>query len=218
MPIKCPIKRAEYMQQYNSDPVNKARKVEYDKQWRLKNKELIAEYYKQYSVDPVYKARKKEYYKQYYSDPVNKARKVEYDKQYSVDPFKKHLNNIMYKYGLTEEMFIKLYEKQDGLCLGCEIVLVTRIIGNEEGVIGIKGVDYEVAHVDHDHSFDIDGKFSGDPDSVRGLLCPSCNIKDVLNPESDHYIYGDDPTVKETLIKNREANIILRQWHKEENS
>ncbi len=80
MPIKCPIKRAEYMQQYNSDP-------------------------------------------------VNKARKAEYDKQYSVDPFKKHLNNIMYKYGLTEEMFIKLYEKQDGLCLGCDIVLVTRIIG-----------------------------------------------------------------------------------------
>ena len=205
MPYKCPIKQAEYIKQYRSDPVNKEKYVEYQKQW---------------NQDPVNKARKA--YKMQQWRLNNKDQIAEYGKQYSVDPFKKHLNNIMCKYGLTEEMYIKLYEEQDGLCLGCDIVLVTRIsktlIKNREDVIGIKGVDYEVAHVDHDHSFDIDGKLSGDPDSVRGLLCPSCNSKDVLDPESKCYIYGDDPTAKETLIKNREANIILKQWYKEENS
>ena len=83
----------------------------------------------------------------------------------------------------------------------------------------VEHVDYAVAFVDHDHSYDAEGElYSGNPDSVRGLLCPSCNAKDVLNPVSDFYIYGDDPMVRETLIKNREMNIILKEWRKEENS
>ena len=264
MPRKCPIERAEYRKEYNkqwildnpdyhkqyrSNPVNKAKKTEYNKQHYIVNKAKKTEYNKQhyidnkaekteynkqYRSDPVNKARKAEWGKQYYidnkaekteynkqyrSDPVNKARKAEWSKQWNKDnPIQSSIKQVRNRYGLTEEMYIKLYEEQGGLCLGCDIVLVTRIIGNEEDVIGIKGVDYEVAHVDHDHSFDIDGKLSGNPDSVRGLLCKSCNVKDVLNPESDHYIYGDDPTVKETLLKNREVNRILKQWHKEENS
>jgi hypothetical protein len=196
----------EYWAEYYLDPVNKAKKESLAKQWRLDNKEHIAEYTKQYYSDPVNKARKekwkldnkehvKEYLKnyniQYYSDPVNKERQS--------------LKQIKRRYGLTEEMYIKLYEEQGGLCLGCDIVLVSRIIGNEEDVIGIKGVDYADAHVDHDHGYDIEGKWSGDPDSVRGLLCPSCNGKDVLNPESRLYIFGVDGDLnKKELVMNRE--------------
>ena len=120
-------------------------------------------------------------------------------------------------------MFIKLHEKQKGLCLGCDIKLASYILFEEREQYDndpnlICGVDYDITQVDHDHSYDIDGKHSGNPDCVRGLLCHSCNAKDVLDTKSRWYIYGDDPTVKETLIKNREANIILKQWHKEENS
>lgn len=53
------------------------------------------------------------------------------------------------KYGLTEEMFDEMLEKQEGRCAIC------RRIGN--GSVRF--------HVDHDHS-------SG---FVRGLLCTSCN-------------------------------------------
>lgn len=106
-------------------------------------------------------------------------------------------NHVLRSFGLTEEMFIKLYEEQGGLCLGCDIKFVSNMLLEERKQYDddpnlIVNVDYALACVDHDHSYDIDGKHSGNPDSVRGLLCPACNCRDVLNPESDNYIYGVD--------------------------
>ena len=188
MPYKCPIQEKEYQKKYRSDPDNFIVSQKYQKQWKL-DRPL---YHKQWIID-------------------NEDEKSNY------------IYKIWGKFGLTKEMFIKLYEKQGGLCLGCDIKLVSNIFKKERKQFEddpnlIEHVDYAIANVDHDHSFDIDGKHSGNPDSVRGLLCASCNCKDVLNPESKLYIYGDDPTVRETLLKNREVNVILKQWHKEENT
>ena len=49
----------------------------------------------------------------------------------------------------------------------------------------------EKLHIDHDHSYNLPGKkYSGNKESVRGLLCDDCNKSyDPLNPDSDWYIY-----------------------------
>ena len=201
----------------SDDETKQTKKQVYDKQWRLDNKEHVLAYKKQWELDnPGYR-------KQHYLD--NKEHTRQTNKRWVADNYEFYLmsrrfTNLKSRYGLTKEMFIKLYEEQGGLCLGCDIKIVSYVLPEERKQYEddpnlIECADYAIAQVDHDHSFDIDGKSTGDPDSVRGLLCNSCNIKDVLNPESKCYIYGDDPTVKETLIKNREANIILKQWHKE---
>ena len=59
-------------------------------------------------------------------------------------------NNRKYRYGITKDGFMKLKEKQFGLCIiCCEKLPEDRKI-----------------HVDHDH-------YTGE---VRGLLCPRCNL------------------------------------------
>ena len=193
------------------------------------NRQQRLEYQRAYRKDPI----NQEKIVAYRNDPVNKARKSVLNRRNRLEnPERTKRNNrgkngylswIKTKYGVTEELFIELYEKQGRCCFGCEIKLVSSVFNEERKQYDddpnmIENVDYAIAYIDHDHSFDIDGNPSGNPDSVRGLLCPSCNAKDVLNPVSQYYILGDDPTAKETLIKNREANMILRQWHIEENS
>ena len=219
MPLKSSSRKIEYNRQYRADPDNKVRASIYDKQYRADNAERL----KQYRV--ARKEIKEEYDKQYRAD--NKDHKAKYMKEYNANNrVPNMIRQIKYKYGLTEEMFINLYEGQKKICLGCDIKLVSSIFSLEEREQYdddpnlIENVDYSVANVDHDHSYDIEERKNGlgNPDCVRGLLCPSCNIKDILNPKSTWYIYGDDTSIKETLIKNREVNRILKQWHKEENS
>ena len=158
---------------------------------------VVGWHQEQYSDDEKHKrlkARKKVNRDFFRSRPENKKKKNEQDRQYMRDHPDWQLKR---RYGLNKEMFIKLYEEQGGICLGCDIKLVSNIILEEKKQYDddpnlIEFVDYAPAWVDHDHSYDIEGKCSANPDSVRGLLCPSCNSKDVLNPESNNYIYGVD--------------------------
>jgi len=50
-----------------------------------------------------------------------------------------------YLYGITQEEFEKLYDRQDGLCAICRVK--------------------KASHLDHDH----------DSGKIRGLLCGGCN-------------------------------------------
>ena len=198
---------------------NKEQKSIYNKQYYLNNVEKKSEYNKQYNID------NKDYFKQWKIDNLEHI--LAYKKQYNIDNKEliaqkaqgksSYLWSMKYRYGLVEEMFIKIYEEQKGLCLGCDIKLISYVLPEERKQYEddpnlVYRVDYEVAHIDHDHSFE-----RGDPDSVRGLLCNPCNIKNILDPKSKHYIYGGDPMIRETLIKGREIDRILKQWHKEEN-
>ena len=210
-------KLAKYMKKYVLN--NKEKIIAYKHQYYLDNKEEISEYHHQYRLD--HKEQLVEQNHQYYLDnkekvdEVNKQYREENKEKVAVQKHRYYLDNVEYfamyniklKYGLTFDDYRKMFEDQKGLCLGCDINIVDRrvlLLGNEEE-LKKKGIAYDVINIDHDHSFDIEGKLSGNPDSVNGLLCPSCNGKDVLNPESYHYIYGDDGDLKKKqLVMNRE--------------
>jgi len=61
-----------------------------------------------------------------------------------------------------EWAYVTLWEKQDGLCLGCGLELQPPM------TCGIREKNW--GWIDHDHTTMV----------VRGLLCHSCNVKDVL--------------------------------------
>ena len=61
-------------------------------------------------------------------------------------------NHLMFRYGITQEQYEKMYEEQKGLCSIC---------GSEGFGVG----DARRLNVDHDHT----------TNKVRGLLCSSCN-------------------------------------------
>jgi hypothetical protein len=126
-----------------------------------------------------------------------------------------YVKTLKFIYGLSEEKFTEMWNKQGGgICLGCDMKLVTSVFLQERKQYEnnpnlLINVDYAIAYVDHDHRFDIEGKRGcyHRPESVRGLLCPSCNSYDVLDQDSDHYIYGDDGDLKKKqLVMDREFN------------
>ena len=123
--------------------------------------------------------------------------------------------HVLRRYGLTIDDFSKLWNDQGGLCLGCDIELVSFIFPEERKKYDddpnlIENVDYAQAFVDHDHKFESIILPSGEEfipsESVRGLLCPYCNHREVdpLNSESRLFIYGVDGDLnKQEIIMNR---------------
>ena len=123
--------------------------------------------------------------------------------------------HVLRRYGLTVDDFSKLWNDQGGLCLGCDIELVSYIFPEERKKYDddpnlIENVDYAQAFVDHDHKFESIILPSGEEfipsESVRGLLCPYCNTPhvDPLNTESRLYIFGVDGDLnKQEIIMNR---------------
>lgn len=178
--------------------------------------------YNRWLARPGNREKKNEADRKYYHNNPEKAKQY-YETSKEVNGIftvrmRMAIANLTHNYGLDQEMFIKIYEEQGGLCLGCDIKLVSYVFANDERKQYdedddmILGVDYAVACVDHDHSYDIDGKRTGNSDSVRGLLCHSCNGKDVLNPESDNYIYGVDGDLnKKQLVMDVEFKKQLKK-------
>jgi len=104
-------------------------------------------YNKEYNKDhPEYN---KEYTKQWRKD--NREHINEYHKQYRKDnPEHTKQYLIRYKYGLSHEEWLKMWEIQDGQCVIC----------------GKPFQNPSDACVDHNH----------DTKEVRGLLCRKCNF------------------------------------------
>ena len=98
---------------------------------------------------------------------------------------------IKLRYGLTKDDFLKMFEDQEGKCLCCGVHLYNDRILNNKKELEEKGVYCRELNIDHDHSYNPPGKkYSGNKESVRGMLCDICNSSyDPLNPESDWYIY-----------------------------
>ena len=121
--------------------------------------------------------------------------------------FSKFKTHLKLRFGMTLETFITIWRKQKGLCLGCDIPLLSSCFDYDRQKIEKEGrfrknIDYSIACIDHDHNLELHN-----PDSIRGLLCYKCNNYglDVLNPESDWYVLGEDGyKKKEILIKMRE--------------
>lgn len=94
-----------------------------------------------------------------------------------------HVRNVLKKYGLTQEGYENLWEKQEGHCAICETPMERW--GKRVG----KGVNSTQAVIDHDHST---GK-------VRGLLCNLCN--------SGLGKFKDDPyTLRKAIIYLEDNN------------
>lgn len=68
-------------------------------------------------------------------------------------------SKLFERYGITEQMYRDLFDKQEGSCAICPEKLT---------LYGSK------THIDHDHSCCSSGKGCGE--CVRGLLCPGCNV------------------------------------------
>jgi hypothetical protein len=149
--------------------------------------------------------------KEYHAHPSQKARHHKKDG---------YLLQIWSLYRIREEHFMKMWEEQNGLCLGCNMKLVSSVCQEEreqyDNNPNLKiNIDYSLAVCDHDKSMKKPKEF--DPNYVRGLLCRSCNhfSKDVLNPTSKWYVLGEDGHKnKNMLIMEREMGF-RSGWEKE---
>jgi len=126
----------------------------------MKTKEHYKEYNKIYRQRPERRIKRNEEAKEYRSRPEVKERNINYSAIYykvNKEELKEKRREYHYKkkYGLTLEQYEKMYNDQEGNCLGCGI--------HKE----FTGKKHEILHVDHVH----DSK----PVIVRGLLCGSCN-------------------------------------------
>lgn len=125
---------------------------------KMRIKEKSGEYYKNH----------KEEYKERYQKNKEKIRNY-----YKTAGKTNHkYAKIKYKYGITREEYLKLYNDQSGKCAICGKEI--EVLGNE-------------THIDHDHDTNI----------IRGLLCQNCNLglgyffdsKEILNKAAE---YVDD--------------------------
>ncbi len=220
MPIKCPEKRKEYHKEYNKkyyiknkenikeqakkwQQENKEHRKEYEKKYYIKNKENIKENNKKWYQEN--KEHKSEYSKKWYQENIerirennkkwcqeNKEHLKEYNKKrYEANPEPTALREIKIRYDLTKDDYIKMFEDQEGECLCCGVHLYNETILNNKKELEEKGIPHRILNVDHDHSYNLPGKkYSGNKESVRGMLCDYCNMNyDPLNIESDWYIF-----------------------------
>jgi len=131
--------------QYYRDNCEKIKK--YSRQWYKDHKEYRKEYDKQWAKDNPKKVEK--YKKQYYEN--NKEKLNKYKKQWAKDnPEKRRKSRFKFRYGLSHEDYLKMWESQDGKCAICGKVFILPSDGC----------------VDHNH----------DTKEIRGLLCNKCNF------------------------------------------
>lgn len=123
--------------------------------YSYKCKECSKKYYSSSVRKQIYAARRrlrygrelKEMKAQYYQN--NKGRIKEY---YQTKGYLSHkFAKLKYKYGISKEEYISLYNLQEGKCAICKC-----------------GIDIlgKYTHLDHNHSTGV----------IRGLLCHSCNV------------------------------------------
>lgn len=133
------------------------KRKEYQKAYRLKNKESRSKYMKEYNKIYAKKPNQIDRVKKYWLK--NKDSIAEKRKLYAINNPEKIKNRNfegrLKNYGLTVERYNAMYTEQDGLCLICK--------GKE--ILTFKGKIKRMA-VDHNHKT---GK-------VRGLLCNDCNL------------------------------------------
>lgn len=95
---------------------------------------------------PDAKSKRKLYRDVYVSDNKDKINKQRRESGYTRSPYRKRLNRVKSSYGLSEEEYVSMMDKQKGCCGICETSL-------------------DFINVDHCHT-------SG---NVRELLCSNCN-------------------------------------------
>jgi len=136
-------------------PYTKEAKREYDRQWYLKNREKKKEYYLK-NIEKI-SQHKKEYHNKN-REKILKQQK-EYNKtekgkkSYRISHWKQR-GILCFDYNLLYDIFLSTNK-----CEFCNVLL--------------QGIGRDCKCLDHDHS--ITDKFN-----VRGVLCKSCNNKDVL--------------------------------------
>lgn len=180
MPYKDSELRKKKVNEYYQD--NKERIKEYQKGYRIKNKEKLSaqkrDYYQQNreKIDKYKKKynlnhprERKEYHQSFYQKNKERYAKDARKKYSMEDPIKKkkrrRINHLQVAYGLSLETYNDLYNKQQGCCAIC---------GKHQAELK------RTLFVDHDHKIN----------KVRGLLCYACNSglgfyenhkRDVLN-------------------------------------
>jgi hypothetical protein len=122
---------------------------EYERQWRVRNREKIREYQirnreKIREQRRAWRARNREYIR------------ASHRADYALDPEKFRIRNIRARHGAGPELILELWQAQDGKCYLCG-----------------EDVDVDKAYVDHDHSCCPLNKSC--PACRRGLAHPKCN-------------------------------------------
>ena len=79
------------------------------------------------------------------------------------------LKSLYHSYGLSREEFKKIWKKSNGCCYCCGQQL--RIWKDFKS---LRDEKTEPLHIDHDHA--LEKEYGEKKNTVRGMLCPSCNI------------------------------------------
>lgn len=165
-------------------------KLEYQREWRKRNKEKISAYNKKYKLSKQKWAdNNKDYFKTYFAS--NREELLEYKKQWFREraPELSRASHLKNRYGLTVSRYNEMVKEQNGQCRICK-----RVPSDKRNKLV----------VDHCHQRDI----------VRGLLCHPCNVligmaEEKLETLQEAIAYlkataGDKEEVKETTL-NEEA-------------
>ena len=83
--------------------------------------------------------------------------------------YKRKLKTLYHSYGLSREEFKKIWKKSNGCCYCCGQQL--RIW---RGFKSLRDEKTFHLHIDHDHT--LENEYGEKKNTVRGMLCPSCNL------------------------------------------
>jgi hypothetical protein len=166
-------------------PEQKARKAEYDKQWRQCHREEMAAYQKKYQEThkEKYRARRKQYAKEHVAEKDARYYHKHKDKVLARGRTyrKTHKNvarqrDLIKRYGIGLEEYNELFDLQGGCCAICGI--------HQDKLT-------KSLSVDHDHNT---GK-------IRSLLCQKCNL--ILGNA------GDNIEVLMAAIKYLQTDVVI---------
>ncbi len=118
-------------------------------------------------VECTYERRRQRYHS---SDAQKDAAREDARKRRRQDPagmrISQSRSRLKTTYGMTQEQYEDLFEKQDGCCAICEMLVTSRFDATQPLWRGAGAPGNDLGRVDHCHS----------TNAVRGLLCSNCNI------------------------------------------